>query len=431
MSSKDPTPTECYKIMTLNVNSSNMKNLLKLITENDIDVSLLVDVPNGLFSDNNIKMMAKKGYNMHDNTFENEKAGAAIIYKQKLSNFTKIDLSTPPKPKTPAAPANPETTTPDAPGSSKPSTDKLTTPKKGPGRPRKGEEKTLSYDMMQMIAAKLDSLCFVALYSKPKSGPKVFPWVAEHITEEVVAKHITKEVPINGLILAGDLNCTMEDKEEDEIWAEPGRERRAGGKELTEMVNSLDLVDIYPRMHPSKVQYTRNQNATYARLDQIYVHKSLSYHIHSRRTIPTFSDHRAVICEIKVPTQTVSLKCCGCDANIEETERRSSQCAVCFGWAHSGATDKGKNCCEKLYYSIICSECSKPPETLTSLKQLHDFCPPCGMRIPKEDKKTEVDLKVMCSSYCKREFHKSCVRGVHSTTWKKWICCRDDCLPHN
>ena len=114
------------------------------------------------------------------------------------------------------------------------------------------------------------------------------------------------------VIMAGDFNVTLEDRDRDETGLDARNlNRNIGRAELQEIVNNLNLKDVY-RMyhvqdHHTNMTHTDPDTGRGARLDRIYTQptEQITLLQHIDETLQHgFTDHKAVYVTINAPTTT-------------------------------------------------------------------------------------------------------------------------------
>lgn len=106
------------------------------------------------------------------------------------------------------------------------------------------------------------------------------------------------------LVVAGDFNCTI-DFTKDRNTEEPHPQ---SSRELTAVLQSSDLVDVWRCLHPQARQYTwsqsRNNYTSRARLDQFYSFRChLNFFVGASIIPNSLSDHHCLLVSVLIPTE--------------------------------------------------------------------------------------------------------------------------------
>ena len=99
------------------------------------------------------------------------------------------------------------------------------------------------------------------------------------------------------IILAGDFNCAA-NTSLDKIGGNP-QEGTQGWKELSQVISTRNLVDVFRHFYPNTISTTWKGNGVAVRLDRFYFHHNQLQSVNSIKQYISFSDHELVILDIK------------------------------------------------------------------------------------------------------------------------------------
>lgn len=138
----------------------------------------------------------------------------------------------------------------------------------------------------RIISTILDDTVFINVYAPSGAKNRL---ERERLYQQDLTQHMMKRRKI---ILLGDHNATIAIKDS------VGKMNMC--KALKQLVESMNLVDMWEAKYGDKVAFTFVRNASASRLDRAYVHKSQRGDIHSIKVIPVaFSDHHALVFQLK------------------------------------------------------------------------------------------------------------------------------------
>jgi exonuclease III len=103
-------------------------------------------------------------------------------------------------------------------------------------------------------------------------------------------------------IICGDMNCTIDPKIDRRQKTSESTEYDKGLTQLNEMIDYLDLEDVWCRRHPGQRRYTyfKPNSSIASRIDNCFISKSMdSYIINSSISTSIETDHCALLNEMK------------------------------------------------------------------------------------------------------------------------------------